>query len=191
MKRLAMLPVLALAVAACHDAGRTPTSVAEPVDGTSRLDVISVSIVPANAPTGTHYQAGTSASCSLSGGIVSCLSYQLAGVGNANGSASLSVSFSATVDCRNHGGQVVEVKAQAKGASASTGLLEPKNGRLAVPTLSSTGVSPTNATFEASAVCPNGNWTKEVRDGTVSLDSFVYTLNFVGYPPSYITITGP
>ena len=191
MKRLAMLPLLALAVAACSDAVRTPTSVAEPVDGTSRLDLISVSIVAANAPNGTHFQAGTNASCSLSGGIVSCLAYELAGVGNANGSASLSISFSATVDCRNHGGKVVPVKAQAKAASVSTGLLEPKNGRLAVRALSSTGVAPTNATFEASAVCPNGNWTRELREGTLSLDGFVYTLTFVGFASAYITITGP
>ena len=83
------------------------------------------------------------------------------------------------------------MKAQAKAASVSTGLLEPKNGRLAVRALSSTGVAPTNATFEASAVCPNGNWTRELREGTLSLDGFVYTLTFVGFASAYITITGP
>ena len=46
-------------------------------------------INPANAPTGAHFQRG-SASCVVSGVTVTCSSYQLAGVGNSDATASLS-----------------------------------------------------------------------------------------------------
>jgi hypothetical protein len=148
-------------------------------------------INPSAAPTGTHLQRGTiGCSVSSSTGLVTCPSYELAGVGNANAQADLVASYSAIVDCRNHGGQVVEVKSQAKSAPTSTGQLEPKNGRLVVPALSS-GPVPTAAQFEALATCPNGNWTKELLGGTITLSSFTYTLHFVGFTGDYITITGP
>jgi hypothetical protein len=143
----------------------------------------------AAAPTGTHVQSGDPM-CSISGGVVTCSSYELAGVGNANAEASLSASYTATVQCRNKGGNIVEVKSQVTGATASTGALEPKNGRLLVPSLSSTSV-PSDAQFTASATCPNGNWTKLVLQGSVSLSGFTYTLHFVGFTGNYITITGP
>jgi hypothetical protein len=41
------------------------------------------------------------------------------------------------------------------------------------------------------ATCPNGNWTKELESGTVTLSSFTYTLTFAGLSGPYITITGP
>jgi len=149
-----------------------------------------VTINPAAAPTGTHVQSG-SPTCSVSStGIVTCSSYELAGVGNANATGSLAANYSATVQCRNHGGQIVEVKSQVTTAPTTTGSLSPKNGRLSVPALSSSPV-PTAAQFEAQATCPNGNWTKELLGGTISLTSFTYTLKFTGFTGNYITITGP
>lgn len=145
-------------------------------------------INPAAAPTGTHLQSG-SISCVLSGGVVTCSSYELAGVGNANAQASLTATYTATVQCRNHGGQIVEVKSQVRGATVTTGALEPKNGRLRVPSLTSSP-APTDEQFEASATCPNGNWTKETLTDTIALSSFTYTLHFVGFTGDYITITG-
>lgn len=186
MKRLALLPLTAVLLAACTDTATSPTAAVE----RPRL-AIATTISAANAPTGTHFQAGTSATCSVSGLTVSCSSYQLAGVGNANASAALAAAYAAIVDCRNHGKQVVEVKAQAKSATVSTGLLEPKNGRLLVPALSTAGQVPSAAQFTASAVCPNGNWTKELRGGTITLSSFTYTLTFAGFSAPYIRITGP
>ena len=142
------------------------------------------------APNGTHLQRG-SIGCSVnSSGLVTCTAYELAGVGNANATATLNALYSATVQCRNHGGQIVEVKSQAKSAPTSTGSLSPKNGRLAVPALSS-GPVPSASQFESQATCPNGNWTKELQDGTVTLPSFTYTLHFTGFTGNYITITGP
>ncbi len=146
-------------------------------------------IDPAAAPTGTHLQSGT-IGCSITNAVVTCSAYELAGVGNANATATLTATYSATVQCRNHGGQIVEVKSQTQTAPTSTGNLSPKNGRLAVPQLQS-GPVPTNATFEANATCPNGNWTKETLVSSITLSSFTYTLTFTGFNSPYITITGP
>src|SRR5215213_3638111 len=113
----------------------------------------------AAAPTCTHVQTGTP-TCTVNGLTVTCSTYELAGVGNTNATATLSASYTATVQCRNHGGQIVEVKSQPVTTSSSTGSLSPENGRLTVPALSSAPV-PTDEQFEAMATCPNGNWTKE------------------------------
>jgi hypothetical protein len=110
-------------------------------------------------------------------------------VGNANARADLSTSFTATVDCRNHGGKIVPVKASVQRVPATTGELEPKNGRLEVASLSS-GAAPTAAQFAAQATCPNGNWDKITRTNTLALSSFTYTLHFVGFTGNYVTITG-
>jgi hypothetical protein len=147
-------------------------------------------INPAAAPTGTHLQTGT-IGCTVNSTtlLLTCSSYELGGVGNANATATLNATYTATVQCRNHGGNIVEVKSQAKTAPTTTGALQPKNGRLAVPTLTSS--RPTAAQFEAQATCPNGNWTKELLGGTITLSSFTYTLHFTGFTGDYITITGP
>ena len=154
------------------------------------LAAVTTTFNPANAPTGTHLQTGT-IGCSVdTTGLVTCTAYELAGVGNADATATLNATYSATVQCRNHGGQIVEVKSQTKTAPTTTGRLRPKNGRLDVPQLQS-GPVPTDATFEANATCPNGNWTKETLDSTIRLSSFTYTLTFTGFSGAYITITGP
>jgi len=145
-------------------------------------------INPAAAPTGTHFQVGT-ATCTSDGVTVTCSSYQLAGVGNTNAEATLSTRYQATVRCRNHGGQIVDVKSQVIPVSSSTGTLQPKNGRLEVPSLTS-APAPSNATFEAQATCPNGNWTKETLPGSITVVGFTYTLHFVGFTGNFITITG-
>jgi hypothetical protein len=144
----------------------------------------------AAAPTGTHVQSGTPTCTVGTNNLVTCSSYQLAGVGNANATGSLDASYSATVQCRNNGGQIVEVKSQTKSAPTTTGSLSPKNGKLTVPSLSS-GPVPSASDFEAMATCPNGNWTKELESGTVTLLSFTYTLHFAGFTGNYLTITGP
>jgi hypothetical protein len=184
--QLASLAVAAsLILAACADTGTTDPTLAP---GGPRF--ITGPIYDASAaPTGTHLQSGTP-SCSVSGTAVTCSTYELAGVGNANAQATLDAAYSATVQCRNHGGQIVEVKSQAESAPVSTGQLQPKNGRLPVPSLS-TGDTPTASDFTSQATCPNGNWTKVLEDGTITLTSFTYTLTFAGFSSPYITITGP
>lgn len=142
---------------------------------------------PANAPTGTHLQSGTP-TCSVSGTTVTCTSYQLAGVGNADATASLVANYRGTVDCRNHGGNVVESHSTSFSDQKTTGSLSPKNGKLTVPSLQA---SPTPAELSGATFCPNPNWTAELRPGTLQLTSFTYTLRFAGFSAPYITITGP
>jgi hypothetical protein len=155
---------------------------------TSALAAITTTINPAAAPTGTHLQSGT-IGCSVTATKVECTTFELAGVGNANATGTLSTTYTATVQCRNRGGQIVEVKSQVTTVPATTGNLAPKNGRLRVTALSSS--VPTAADFVAQATCPNGNWTKELLGGTITLSSFTYTLHFAGFTGDYITITGP
>lgn len=158
---------------------------------TTAQAAVTTTINPAAAPTGTHLQTGT-ISCSVNPTtqLVTCTSYELAGVGNANAVGSLDTNYTATVQCRNHGGKIVDVKSQVETAPVTTGSLSPKNGRLGVPALSSSPV-PTAADFESQATCPNGNWTKELLGGTITLSGFTYTLHFAGFTGDYITITGP
>jgi hypothetical protein len=145
----------------------------------------------ANAPTGTHFVTGTATpTCTTSGLVVSCNSYELAGVGGTNATATLDASFSATVQCRNHGGSIVEVHSQTTSVSSTTGQIEPRNGRLRVPSLSS-APAPSAGQFEALATCPNPNWTPEVLGSSITLSSFTYKVTFAGQTAAAITITGP
>jgi hypothetical protein len=149
-------------------------------------------INPANAPTGTHLQSGTGPiSCTVDPStlLVTCNGFQLNGVGNSNATGSLATTYTATVDCTNHGGQLVPVKSTAQASPTSTGSLSPKNGHLVVPSLNS-GPVPTAKQFLAQATCPNGNWTKSLQNGTIALQSFTYTVTFAGFSGPYITITG-
>jgi hypothetical protein len=148
-------------------------------------------IDPAAAPQGTHLQTGT-IGCSVDSttGLVTCNTFELAGVGNANATGSLVATYSATVDCTNKGGKLVPVKSSVQTAPTTTGSLSPKNGRLSVPVLTS-GPVPTEQQFIDAATCPNPNWTKSVAAGSITLESFTYTLTFAGFTTPYITVTGP
>jgi hypothetical protein len=145
---------------------------------------ITTTINPANAPSGTHLQSGT-IGCTVGSNLsVSCSAYELSGVGNTNANVSLSASYSATIDCTNHGGNLVESHTATFSDSDSAAVTSSKNGRMRVPAQS---VSP----FAAPQVCPNPNWTPSIRSGTLVLNSFTYTLTFAGFGGAYITITGP
>jgi hypothetical protein len=189
-----LIPVAGLAFAvACSDTATSPTSLT-PVGGplfalTAGQTFTDANALTTNTPSGGHLQTGT-IQCVVNLNLsITCSSYEVAGIGNANAQADLALSYSATVDCRNHGGKVVPVKASAQTAPISTGQLEPKNGKLTVPQLSS-GAAPSDGAFTANATCPNGNWTKEVQEGTITLSSFTYTLTFAGFTAAAVTITG-
>jgi hypothetical protein len=141
-------------------------------------------ISPANAPSGTHLQSGAIGCTVGANNSVSCSGFQLAGVGNTNANVVLSANYSATIDCTNHGGQLVESHTSNFSATSSAAVTSSKNGRMTVPAQS---VSP----FSAPQVCPNPNWTPSIRGGVVTLNSFRYTLTFQGFGSPYITITGP
>jgi hypothetical protein len=162
------------------DAGGDFSASLASADGVTTID-------PAAAPTGTHLQTGTIGCRINADDTVTCSQFELAGVGNANATADLTVTYTATVQCRNRGGQIVEVKSQIVGATSSTGSLSPENGRLLVPELDS-APAPTAAEFEAQATCPNGNWTKETLTSTIAVSGFTYTLTFEGFDSPYILI---
>ena len=147
----------------------------------------SAAVFPENAPRGTHLQTGT-IDCTESAAGVSCTTYELAGVGHTNAVVSLSATYSATIQCTNHGGQLVEAHDDSVTEVTSAALTSSKNGRLTVPALSST--APTDAEVLAQADCPNPNWTPSVLAGSVMLESWTYTLTFAGFASPYILITG-
>ena len=141
-------------------------------------------INPANAPSGTHLQSGA-IGCTVGGDLsVTCSAFELAGVGNTNANVSLTANYSATIDCTNHGGNLVESHTSNFSDSSSATVTSRKNGRMAVPGQSASA-------FDAPQVCPNPNWTPSIRPGTLTLNSFTYTLTFAGFAEAYITITGP
>jgi hypothetical protein len=144
-------------------------------------------INPANAPNGTHFKSGT-ATCTAGATSVTCSGYTLAGVGNINATATLSVVYSATVVCVNNGNNTSDGQHQGS-FSSTTGpvSLQSKNGNLTVPSLTNT--APTEQQFLAQQTCPNPNWTPTLSGG-ITLQSFTYTLQFAGFSGPYITITG-
>ncbi|HKT60006.1 MAG TPA: hypothetical protein VJQ46_08130 [Gemmatimonadales bacterium] len=191
-----MIPIAVIALAAaCSDPATSPTSVTTLVNrpqfsvsagtfGTGALTNTSTLALPS----GGHLQSG-SVFCVVGSDLsITCSStgtYTINGIGNTNANASLSASYSATVDCTNHGGQLVAVKSQPETAPVSSGTLRAKNGSLTVTQLVAN--APTAAQFEAAATCPNGNWTKSLEPG-ITLVSFEYTLTFVGFSQSTVDI---
>jgi hypothetical protein len=156
------------------------------LSASAALAAITTTTNPANAPSGTHLQSGA-IGCTVGqdGLSVTCSTFELSGVGNTNADVSLTANYSGIVDCRNPGGNIVESHETSFSDSSTATVVSRKNGRMAVPAQS---VSPELALAEP---CPNPNWTPEFHPGTLTLDSFTYTLTFAGFTDPYITITGP
>jgi hypothetical protein len=139
---------------------------------------------PANAPGSSHLTSG-SPSCTVNPDLsIDCSAYVLGGVGHTNADVSLTANYSATINCTNHGGNLVEVHSTTFSTSSGATLTSTKNGQLSVPAESA---SP----FSAPQVCPNPNWTPSIAPGTLVLNSFTYTLTFAGFTSAYITISQP
>jgi hypothetical protein len=137
---------------------------------------------PANAPGSSHLTSGT-VECVVNAALdVDCSPYVLGGVGHTNADVSLSATYSATIDCTNHGGNLVESHTATFSDSTADTLTSSRNGQLRVPAQSVSA-------FGAPQVCPNPNWTPSIRPGTLVLESFTYTLTFAGFSSPYITIT--
>lgn len=193
MKSSRFIPIAALAFAvACSDTATNPTSVDGPLLSVGAGSFGNVTTLnSAGTASGAHIQSGAPIFCIVSNTLaITCsgsASYQLNGVGNTNATAALSATYSATVNCTNNGGKLVPVKSTTQSAPASTGSLSPDNGHLTVPQISTQ--SPSNAQFLAGATCPNGNWTKALAGGSATLQSFTYTLTFVGFSTAAISIS--
>jgi hypothetical protein len=137
----------------------------------------------ANAPGSSNLKSGTP-ECVVNEDLdVNCSPYVLAGVGNTNANVSLTASYSATIDCTNRGGNLVESHTTTFSDSSSSTVTSSRNGQLRVPAQSASA-------FDAPQVCPNPNWKPSIRPGTLTLNSFTYTLTFLGFSSPYITITG-
>lgn len=152
--------------------------------------IVTVTFNGNTAPSGAHLANNSPApNCTVNGSQdVDCNAYQIGGVGNTDADLVLSATYEGTVQCRNHGGQIVDVKTQTTSAITGDSLTKVRNGQLLV---SAVGASaPSDASFEASATCPNKNWTKELL-GSPTLLSFTYTLTFDGFVDPVVEITGP
>jgi hypothetical protein len=134
-----------------------------------------LAFAPAASAASPHFMKSVP-QCHVSGLTVTCDRSVIAGVGNLDAQADLVVNVSAHVDCRNHGGQIVEAHEASVSSSSSTGQLEPKNGKLTVPQLSASGSS-----SPSSFPCPNPNWTAEVSNVQLS---WTYTIWFLTNPPT-------
>jgi len=157
------------------------------LSATGALAAITSSLDPSQAPSGTHLQTGT-IGCSVNADqSVTCSTFELAGVGHTDANVSLNASYSATVDCFNHGANrnnPIESHTTSFSASTQITVTSGKNGRLSVPAQS------VNPTIVAQG-CPNPNWTPVIRAGTLALVSFSYELTFEDFNDPYILITGP
>jgi hypothetical protein len=139
----------------------------------------------ANAPGSSHLASG-SPSCTVgTDASLSCSAYVLGGVGHTNATVDLSATYTATIDCFNKGtnkNNPVESHTSTFSADSTATVASSRNGQLRVPAQS---VSP----FSAPQVCPNPNWTPQIRPGTLQLLEFTYTLTFADFTSPYITIT--
>jgi len=139
----------------------------------------------ANAPGSSHLASGTVA-CTVNADLsIDCNAYVLGGVGHTNATVSLDASYTAIIDCNNPGNNrnnPIESHTATFSASSTATVASTRNGQLRVPAQS---VSP----FSAPQVCPNPNWVPEIRDGSLQLLAFTYTLTFAGFSSPYITIT--
>jgi len=132
-----------------------------------------------------HLQSGAiSCACNSDGGVT-CSSFMLCGVGNNNGAVSLSSGFTATVQCQNGGGQIVDVKTQSVTDSDSDSSIQPKNGCFTIPAVSTQ--RPSDQSFLDAAKCPNKNWTKLLLGNTVS-DTYTYSVTVGGC--TYSSLSG-
>ena len=177
MKRLGIITALSMLLLALS------ASVALAAVSPGTYTPTSGSFNTANAPGSSHLTSG-SPSCTVNADrSINCSAYVLGGVGHTNATVSLTASYSATIDCTNNGGNLVESHTSNFSASSSATVASVKNGQLSVPARSVSGIS------SAPQVCPNPNWTPSIRGGTVTLNSFTYTLTFAGFTSAYITIT--
>jgi hypothetical protein len=95
---------------------------------------------------------------------------------------SLVATYSATIDCTNKGGNLVESHTSLFSDSSTATVASTRNGQLRVPAQSASA-------FGAPQVCPNPNWTPSIREGTLVLESFTYTLTFAGFSAPAVLIT--
>ena len=190
MRANRLIPVAVLAfAAACSDTATSPTltSVGGPLSNVEVKTYGDVNALSTNTPSGGHLQSG-SIGCTVNADQeLSCSAYEVAGIGHTNAVLSLVSTYSATIDCNNPGNNrnnPIESHTSTFSAATTVPLTSSRNGRLRVPVVSADP-------FDAPQVCPNDKWTPEIRDGTLELVSFTYTLTFEGFTSAAVTIQAP
>src|SRR5436189_5767722 len=84
----------------------------------------------ANAPGSSHLTSG-SPSCTVNANrSIDCSAYVLGGVGRTNADLSLAASYSATIDCTNHGGNLVESHTSTFAADSTATVASTRHGPL-------------------------------------------------------------
>jgi len=118
---------------------------------------------------------------------VDCAAYTLSGVGHTNADVSLTANYTAIVDCFNPGNNPnnpIESHETTFSPTSTATVVSSRNGQLRVPAQS--------ASFSGAPIgCPNENWTPTIRESSVELVSFTYTITFAGFNSPYITISAP
>jgi hypothetical protein len=181
MKRHALLPLIVLAFAACSsDTATGPKSVQVSRPALAVLPgFYAGTLLEAFAPSGAHLQTGT-IGCTVNADLsIFCGAYEFAGVGHTNIALALAARYTATIDCNNpsasnRNNPIESHTADFVAATPPLIVASTKNGRLSVPSRS---VSP----FSAPQVCPNDSWVPEIREGTLTLVGFLYTVLFEGF----------
>jgi hypothetical protein len=183
LRKFGIIAVLSLLVTAFA----AVPALAQVVPGTYGPDAGSFD--SANAPGSSHLRSG-SPSCTVDADTldVDCSAYVLGGVGNTNATVSLEANYTAIIDCNNPGGSnrnnpIESHEADFQSTSTAT-VPSTRNGQLRVPAQSASA-------GDVEQVCPNDNWEPEIRDGTLELTDFTYTLTFLGFDAPYITISQP
>jgi hypothetical protein len=121
---IAVLSLMALALAAVPALAAVAPGTYTPTAG---------SFNPANAPGSSHLASGTP-QCVVNNDLdVDCSAYVLGGVGNTNANVSLSANYSATIDCTDHGGNLIESHTTTFEDSSTATVTSSRNGQLRVP----------------------------------------------------------
>jgi hypothetical protein len=186
MRPRILIPIAVLALAvACSETATSPTSAGGPLLSVTPQTFVGTlndgsNGTPDNTPSGGHLANSSGPiQCVVDANLsINCSAYSISGVGNTDATGTISANWSGTVTCRNHGGQLVEVKTSFPTTAAGTFRADRKNGSINVSAISLT--APTASDFTSQANCPNGNWTKTLTSGP-TLDSFSYTLLFATF----------
>jgi hypothetical protein len=140
--------------------------------------LLAVFAVPALAAATFH---GAEPTCSVNGTTVNCTGADISGVGNDTGNATLVANYTADVTCGNPAGgknknNPIEAQQTDLTANATTGDVNPKNGRLTLKGL--TAKAPELTAEQEAQLCPGAGW--DAKLSNVTLTGYTYTITIGG-----------
>ena len=184
MRANRLIPIAGLAFAvACSDTATSPNSLT-PVGGPLALQVDpgtydDPDALTANTPSGGHLrQQSDPIQCVVNADLsIDCNALQIAGVGNTNAFVSLEAVYTATIDCNNPGNNPNNPIESHEGTFSDTDAALETPGRNGTLRVGARSVSSTGAPIG----CPNPNWRPVIREGTLELVEFTYSILFDGF----------